>query len=357
MPTRIERGTALPLDLLVDEAVFDLEMRQLWERDWVFATSVDAVADPGDHVEVKVGRESVIVVRGEDLAIRAFANACTHRGTPLIDGPGSLKRFSCPYHAWTFDTWGALLSVPYTQPDEICKDQHGLHEYRAEQWQGLVFVCLDDEVEPLAERLSVIDPYVRPLALDRLHHDTASESSELWKTNWKSAHIAAVDSYSHFRVHAETIEPVSPTDATYYLAGSAAATVMGGESSQRADHLVIAIPPSFVAVAWPDTLLWRSWNPADVGHTNVRVGMASEQPVAEGSSVHLPGWDAAFIDEDRAICERVQRNARARFTPGPLIDLESAVGDFHDYLAWRLADTPPPPPVITAAPGDRPEPL
>jgi phenylpropionate dioxygenase-like ring-hydroxylating dioxygenase large terminal subunit len=356
MPNRIERTSALPLDLFSDEAVFEMELGEMWHRDWIFATTGDAIAEPGQYVPVTIGRQSVIVVRGDDYTIRALANACSHRGSPLVDAPGRASKFSCPYHAWSYGTDGELISVPYAMPDEVVHAEHGLAGFRVEQWHGLVFVSLDPDVEPFADRVSAIEPYIKPLAVERLHHDVGGIAVERWNANWKVIYANAVDSYSHFRVHAETIEPVSPTDASYYLAGSARATVTGGESMERADHLVISVPPSFVAIVYPDALLWQAFTPLTVGTTRITTGIAGERPADDASAVHLPGWDAAFVDEDRAICERLQTNATSRWKPGPLIELERAIGDFHDYLAWRLADQPPGPPTIAALPGDRPEP-
>ncbi len=197
---------------------------------------------------------------------------------------------------------------------------------------------------------------MRPLGIDRLHHDVAGTASETWEANWKLVYSNALDSYSHFRVHAETIEPVSPTDAAYYLAGSARSTVSGGESAERADHMVVALPPSFVAVIYPDSVLWQAVAPTSIGQTTVTTGVAGEQVIENGTVVSIPGWDASFIDEDREICERVQRNSAARWKPGPLLDLERSLADFHTYLAWKLAGTEPEPPMIAAEPGERPEP-
>ncbi len=356
MPSRIERASALPIDLFGDEAVFEIEIAEIWHRDWVFATTVDAVADPGQFVPVMIGRQPVIVVRGDDYQLRALANVCSHRGARLVDCAGSASRFSCPYHAWTYDIDGELLSVPYAQPGEVVKSAYPLESFRVETWHGLVFVSLNPDVEPLADRVATIEPYVRPLGLDRLHHDVAGTASEVWQANWKLVYGNSLDSYSHFRVHSETIEPFSPTDASYYLAGSANATVTGGESVERADHLVISLPPSFVAVVYPDSMLWQAFRPVSVGATAVTVGVAGENTSAAGTVVSLPGWDAGFIDEDRAICEQLQQNVSTRWRPGPLLDIERALGDFHDYLAWRLADHPPEPPTIAARPGERPEP-
>jgi len=355
VPNRIERATALPVDLFGDEAVFELEIADIWHQDWVFACTVDAVAEPGEHVPVMIGRQPVLMVRGDDFQIRALANVCSHRGTPLVDCAGRLSRFSCPYHAWTYGLEGDLLSVPYALPAEVGHADHGLESFLVETWHGLVFVSLNPDVEPLSTRVAAVEPYIKPLGLDRLHHDVAATMSEQWDANWKLIFGNALDSYSHFRVHAETVEPVSPTDGSYYLAGSARATVTGGESMERADHLVVSLPPSFVAVIYPDALLWQSVRPLTVGRTEVTTGVAGEESDA-GTVVSLPGWDASFIDEDRAICEQVQRNVSARWRPGPLLELERALGDFHAYLAWRLSDVPPEPPVVAAEPGSRPEP-
>jgi len=236
LPNRIERTSALPVDLYRDQAIYEMELAEIWHADWVFATTSDAVADPGDFVPVVIGEQSIIVVRGDDYQIRAFANACSHRGSPLIDCPGSGTRFTCPYHGWTYDTAGALVSVPYANPDELRRTEFGLPEVLVHQWQGLIFVCLNPQVEAFDVRVSTIDPYVRQLGLQRLVHDVPATSVERWFANWKIVFANAVDTYSQFKVHSETIEPFSPTDAAYYLAGSARATVTGGEALDRADH-------------------------------------------------------------------------------------------------------------------------
>lgn len=356
MPNRISRARSLPVDLFADTAIHEIELGEIWHRDWIFATTVDAVAEPGDFVPVVIGRQPVIVARGDDYQIRALSNVCSHRGAPLVDCAGRASRFSCPYHAWTYDLEGDLISVPYAAPGEVINADHPLASYRVETWHGLVFVSLNPDVEPLAERVALVDSYVKPLGLDRLHHDVAGVSTEVWQANWKLIYANALDSYSNFRVHAETIEPFSPTDATYYLAGSAAATVTGGESGERADHVVISLPPSFVAVIYPDSMLWQAFSPVAVDRTLVTIGVAGERATESAAVVNLPGWDAAFVDEDRAICERVQTNSTAAWEPGPLLDIEWALGDFHDYLAWRLADKTPGAPLIAARPGERPEP-
>lgn len=357
MPNRISRDRALPLDLLADQAVYELELREIWQREWIFAGPADEVAQAGDFVAITIGDQPVILVRGDDLKIRALANVCSHRGAPLVDGPGNGSRFTCPYHGWSYRIDGELQTVPYTLADEIDTAKLCLASYRCETWHGLVFVNLDPDAEPLATRLQAIEPYVRPLAIARLQHDAAGVQDERWRANWKAVFANAVDSYCHFKLHADTIEPFSPTDGAYYLAGSGDSTVTGGESFDRADYLVVAIAPSFVAVVHSDSMVWQALAPDRVDRTAVRIGFAAEH---SGSGQHenpwQSGWDRRHIAEDREICEALQRNARSRTQPGPLLGLERAVADFHEFLSSRLTGRAAGPPFVAAAPGERPEP-
>ena len=73
---------------------------------------IDQVAKPGDYITVDYVSIPLIIVRGEDGEIRAFANSCRHRGTPVADGSGNCRAFVCPYHGWAFRHDGALAGVP-----------------------------------------------------------------------------------------------------------------------------------------------------------------------------------------------------------------------------------------------------
>ena len=82
---------------------------------------------------------------------------------------------------------------------------------------------------------------------------------------------------------------------------------------------------------------------------------AGQHAPTAGEVVNLPGWEATFVDEDRSICEQLQANVATRSTPGPLLAIERALGDFNEYLAWRLTNHTPEPARIAARPGDRPD--
>ncbi|MXV90949.1 MAG: aromatic ring-hydroxylating dioxygenase subunit alpha [Acidimicrobiia bacterium] len=349
----IDPERALPSAVYRDPAVLAAEMRGIWRGDWVLATTVDALASPGDQLPVVIGDQPVLLLRNQQGELAALSNLCAHRGTLLVDAPANAKRIQCPYHAWTYNDAGRLLSVPYAPKDAVDKAAHCLPSYRIESWHGLVFVSLNPDVEPLAERFSAVEPHVTSRGIDGLHHWSDYQETEVWDCNWKLAIVNAMESYHLFQVHSKTLEPHTPTKGAYYIAGSARATATGGTTKGTDDYLLISLPPGFVGVLTPGSLVWQSVHPMGTDCCAVRTGGA----FASAPPARLRGpiarriiksvTDAAyplpdFLHEDKAICERGQRGSIGDFTPGRLVPIERVVADFGHYLNWRLNDVEPP---------------
>ena len=98
----------------VDEAVLAWERQWFFDDGWVCAGRVAELAEPGDQRAVKVGSTGVLVVRGADGELRAFANICRHRGHELLACGASANRgvIQCPYHAWSYELDGHLRLAP-----------------------------------------------------------------------------------------------------------------------------------------------------------------------------------------------------------------------------------------------------
>jgi phenylpropionate dioxygenase-like ring-hydroxylating dioxygenase large terminal subunit len=71
-----------------------------------------SLAGPGSFVAVDLCGTPVLVTRDADGRVHALLNACRHRGVRVADGCGSARRFTCPFHAWTYDLGGTLVGVP-----------------------------------------------------------------------------------------------------------------------------------------------------------------------------------------------------------------------------------------------------
>jgi nitrite reductase/ring-hydroxylating ferredoxin subunit len=142
--------------LYTDPRVFADEMERIFRRGWVFVGHDSEIPRPGDFVRRHVGREPVIMVRGQEGAVAVLANRCAHRGTLLCARErGSVRTFTCPYHGWTYDLGGNLIGVPY--PGGYAgfdKAQHGLAQApRVSSYRGFVFASLCETGGPLAEHL------------------------------------------------------------------------------------------------------------------------------------------------------------------------------------------------------------
>lgn len=135
--------------------VLERELSRVFRRAWLLACPSARIAQPGDFAVFDLAAESVILWRAHDGVVRAFVNACPHRGTRLLDGAGRRERLVCPYHCFSFGDDGRLLSAPYlNEPPEL-----SLQALPAEERFGLVWVdfgaerSLDEHLAPIADLL------------------------------------------------------------------------------------------------------------------------------------------------------------------------------------------------------------
>ncbi len=342
---------ALPNASFRDPGWLAAEKRAIWHGDWVFVTSEDALPAPDDQLPVRIGDQPVLLLRNQAGHLAALSNVCAHRGTLLVERPANGKRIQCPYHAWTYDDAGRLLGAPFAPKDTFDKEAHRLAAYRVEAWHGLVFVSLDEEAEPLAQRFAAVETHVSARAIDGVEHRADRQTTDLWECNWKVAILNAMESYHLFKVHPGTLEPWTPTRGAYYITGSARATATGGTVKGGDDYLLISLPPAFVGVLTEGSFVWQAVHPIDTDRCTVRTGGAFASRQRSGLLDRIReklSWTAGthglldFLSEDKAICERVQRGAGGDFVPGRLLPVERVVEDFGHYLNWRLNGVEPP---------------
>src|SRR6478735_87072 len=119
-----------------------------WERQHVFGRwlcvgrSADLPSAPGLKA-VSIGGSGVLLSRDEAGVLRAFENACRHRGHELLPcGATSEPRaIVCPYHAWTYAFDGSLRGAPgFKRVPEFEPAEHGLFEIPVADWHGWLFV-------------------------------------------------------------------------------------------------------------------------------------------------------------------------------------------------------------------------
>lgn len=138
--------TTLPRHFYADPDFYRRELERFYFERWICVGRADQIPRAGDYFVRTIADESVIVTRDAAGAIGALFNVCRHRGTRICDQPAGhfVDRIQCPYHAWTYDLAGNLLTAPHMPPD-FRKEDYPLQGAACEGWDGHVFVKLGRE--------------------------------------------------------------------------------------------------------------------------------------------------------------------------------------------------------------------
>ncbi|MFN8028307.1 MAG: aromatic ring-hydroxylating dioxygenase subunit alpha [Acidimicrobiia bacterium] len=186
---------------------FERELRDMWPNTWQLACTLDHVSEPGDYYEHKVGKLSILVVRGDDGELRAFQNVCRHRGAELCTGAGGgLQELRCPFHRWTWGLDGRLREVPSRREFGVRNDDYPLFEASVGTWGPLVFVNGDPAAagtEPLAGWLH---PVPQETAWSRIDEwRCTAVVSMRQECNWKTLIEAFSETYHVQGIHREML--------------------------------------------------------------------------------------------------------------------------------------------------------
>jgi phenylpropionate dioxygenase-like ring-hydroxylating dioxygenase large terminal subunit len=203
VPHAVEILDRVPKERYFDPDFYRLETELLWPRVWQMACRLEEIPEPGDFAEYEILDQSVVVVRTEDLGVRAFENACRHRGVRVAQGRGSRPGgFVCPFHGWCYGPDGKNARV--TQPRGF--SEHNLEPgeldltpVRCESWGGCAWINLDDDAPPLRQ---CIEPFATVLDAWKVE----SLRTEWWyacrlPANWKLAEEAFVEQYHVLQAH------------------------------------------------------------------------------------------------------------------------------------------------------------
>ncbi|AXS42194.1 aromatic ring-hydroxylating dioxygenase subunit alpha [Breoghania sp. L-A4] len=160
-------GASLEAPFYISRAIYDLDVDLIFHRHWIFVATGPDVPEPGDCMTVEVGKASVLLLRGEDMQVRAFHNVCRHRGARLIqDHKSTVGNVVCRYHQWTYGETGDLLFAEHMGAD-FDKSCHGLKPVHLRSVGGLLFICLADEPPADIDRMEAqLTPYLAPHDLD-----------------------------------------------------------------------------------------------------------------------------------------------------------------------------------------------
>lgn len=201
-----ELGSALPNSAYTSREFYQLEQQTVFRCNWVFAAFAHQLPGKGDMLPCEIAGQPIVIVRGEDLKIRAFHNVCRHRGAQLVQQPQSgRKNFVCPNHSWSYDLEGRLKARPHFMgggKHEINRqDCHraDLVEVKCDTWFDWVFVNIDGNAGELSQHLKPVTEQLGDYDFSDLRFSRSLEFDI--RANWKLAVENFIEPYHVFSCH------------------------------------------------------------------------------------------------------------------------------------------------------------
>jgi carnitine monooxygenase subunit len=370
----MSHALSLPGWVYHDPEFFSVEMARVIRPAWQIVCHANELDRPGAWRTLDLLGTGVIVIRGDDGAVRAFANLCRHRGSRLVDGEaGCARRLTCPYHAWTYAADGRLIGVPHRAdyPD-LRLEEWGLVPVEMELWRGFVFVRLEPGGPSVAAMMAPHEAEIAPYRFEELQ-PIGRITLRPRDVNWKNV----ADNYSD-GLHISVAHPglTRLFGGDYRIAAGEHVDRMSGDLVERpstqlserayqtllpaAEHLpaeqrrrwlYFKLWPNVAIDIYPDQVDFMHFVPTGSTTTLIReVSYAVPDTRREMRAARYLNWriNRRVNEEDTALIRRVQRGMESGFyTPGPLGESEVCLRAFAERLRALIPEArlerPPPP--------------
>jgi phenylpropionate dioxygenase-like ring-hydroxylating dioxygenase large terminal subunit len=362
--TPLEAATAPPKAIYTLPDITAHEMDRIFASEWLCAGRADELPNPGDYMAFECGAQPLIIIRGADGALSARSNICRHRMMRLVEGRGNTRKFTCPYHAWTYNLEGQLVGAAYMDRTTCFnKSDIQLPAVRCEEYLGWIYVCLDPDVEPVAHMLADLTEKLLPYNMQ--DYVTIFTEDHVWDTNWKCLTENFMEGYHLPVAHRDTVGGHFPVEETrfdergsfphftsqlFVKTGTAPVGTAHPDNTSltgkwRNISVMPTVFPSHMYVLAPDHLWYLALQPDGPGRTRIRYGaaLAPEVLAAQSDPETYIAETKTFLDavqlEDKNVVEGIFAGAKAPLSsPGPLSWLERENHEFTQYLARRLCD-------------------
>ena len=342
-----------------DPDFFEAEKRAFLRASPQVVCHASDIPRPGEWHKLDYLGESIIVIRGDDGAARAFHNVCRHRGSQIVDGEAGCARvLTCPYHAWSYDRQGRLRGIPNRQDyPGLDPASLGLKPVAVEEWRGFLFVRLEDGLPSVAEMMAPYDAEVAPYRFEDLRA-IGRVTLRPRNLNWKTI----ADNYSdHLHIPIGHPGLTRLFGKSYRIGSEQWADKMEGDlrdepSANPSERAYQALLPSvphlpashqrkwlyfklFPCVAfdiYPDQVDFMQWLPTGQRGSVIReISYAIPDDRPEMRAARYLNWriNRRVNAEDTALIARVQAGMEsASFEPGPLGRSEVCMRSFNAKL-------------------------
>jgi Rieske 2Fe-2S family protein len=355
----------LPKAAYLDDAVLGWERAHLFSRWRCLGRTSELAGEVGIRA-ISVDDGGVLLSRDHEGVVRAFENACRHRGHELLPcgATAAPRAIVCPYHAWAYDLDGSLRGAPgFKSAVDFDPSQFGLHSMPVADWHGWLFVDPSGAGGDFADHIGDLEDIVAPYGTEDLATTTTHEYDVA--ANWKVIVENYQECYHCPMIHPELCR-VSPPDSgvnldqsgdwiggwmdlrpgaeTMSLDGrSDGAVIARLDEVQRRTVMYVAVLPNLLVSLHPDYVMTHLLTPLTPDRTHITCSWAFPRDTAASAGFD-PSYAVDFWDltnrQDWSACESVQRGMKTpRFTPGPLAPAEDGVYQFVTYLARTYQGT------------------
>lgn len=356
----LARAKSMPAGFYTSPEIFAAEREHIHLKHWFFAGREDQLPKAGDYRAIETIGGPVLLIRGQDGELRAFANFCRHRGSILLEGSGSCQRIVCPYHAWSYFTDGRLYGCPDMEDAEgFDRVENGLVPVRMEAWEGFVFLTFKHDSRSLLDHLGDLPERMASHKLGQMRC-TWTISLDV-ECNWKLLLENAMETYHTGTVHRDSVGAQTsrtlPTRGEWLciqvISGRSIATLPGAQPSfdpipgldadaRQGTYFTIIQPTCQFAVA-QDCMWWLNVRPVTEGKSVLEVGGCFPENCIQTASFpkkaqpYYERWEMV-AREDVGILEKQQQAlGSVLYKPGPLSGRDDQV---QQIGLWVLSQLP-----------------
>ncbi len=371
----LERSVTLPREAYVDEAFFRNDVKKVLETDWLCLAHVSQLKGPGSYLTLDLFDEPLMVMRDRDGTVRVLSRVCPHRAMdvmpPELDfgGSGQVKSIVCPYHRWAFDFDGTLKGCPEMHLAEGFRTEDWrLAEFRAEVWNGFVFVNFSGRAAPVAQQYEGLARVFAPWKIAEMEQVIGLD----WDCNfnWKVMVENWNESYHHLGIHHQTLHVMTPAQMTWseetnphytrshlpYEENTVAAVkaslaggpplpgfnpIAGLTFAQQTEWGLFVGFPCFMLLTFPDRVVWYRLIPVAANRCRLfTTTLVPRDNLTRPDFAALVAAETemlkAFHMEDMRVCAGVQRGLYSRtVAQGRLSHLEEPIWQLFRYYAAR----------------------
>lgn len=204
----------LSVDRYLTREFHDLEVEKMWSRTWQAVCRESEIAKHGDYFVYDIAKYSIVVTRTESNELKAYRNACLHRGRQLRQNSGTAREFKCPFHGFRWNLDGEFQGAP-CQWDfpHIEEEEFSLPQAQVDTWGGWVFINMDLSAESLQSYMGILPEHFLRWEPEKTYKVMHVE--KVIECNWKVGWEAFIESYHTIQTHPQILPYLADSNSQY----------------------------------------------------------------------------------------------------------------------------------------------